>query len=144
FLRVALFSFTHAYQLNCPSVPHWKIRGNILCNSSFLYTCLFNTNTEKYNERCGIRRNVLGPGYHFVISGMLERRACGTDTFQPFPLHSNFSSRCVMRKSHCNGEGQVAYSTGTTTQDMSCRCNYNIKFAFVSKPKSKCFCVPSQ
>lgn len=75
---------------------------------------------------------------------MLDRRPCGSERFQPFSLRSNFSNRCVMRKSHCNGEGQVVYNKGTTTYDISCRCNYNIKFAFVSNPKSRCFCIPSQ
>lgn len=83
-------------------------------------------------------------GYEFVISGMLDRRSCGSRRFQPFSLRSNFSSRCVIRKSTCNEEGQVVYSNGSTTKDISCRCNYKIKFAFVSKTKSRCFCVPSQ
>lgn len=83
-------------------------------------------------------------GYKFVISGSLDRTSCGSEMIQPFSLLSNTSSKCVTRKSQCNGEGQVVYSDGTTTDDRSCSCNYIDNFAFVTRPKSKCFCIPSQ
>lgn len=75
---------------------------------------------------------------------MLDRRPCEPEWFQPFPLLSNISSRCVYQKSQCRGEGQVVYSNGTTTYDRSCRCNYIDNFVFVTKPKAKCFCIPSE
>lgn len=75
---------------------------------------------------------------------MLDRRPCGQERFQPFPLSSNSSSICVMQKSKCNGEGQLVYSNGTKTHDISCRCNYLNNYVFAIKPKATCHCVPSQ
>lgn len=75
---------------------------------------------------------------------MLDRRPCGPEMFQPFSLLSNSSSRCMFHKSQCNKKGQVVYRNGTTTRDRSCRCNYIDNFAFVSKPKSQCYCIPSK
>ncbi|XP_052078287.1 uncharacterized protein LOC127716069 isoform X4 [Mytilus californianus] len=75
---------------------------------------------------------------------MLDSRPCGPERFQPFSLLPNTSSRCVTRKSQCNREGQVVYSNGTTTDDRSCRCNYIDNFVFVTKPKKKCYCIPSE
>ncbi|CAC5408290.1 unnamed protein product [Mytilus coruscus] len=144
FFRIVLSSVYQDYQLNCPSFSQWKIRGNELCNSSLIYTCLLNTNEDQYNEHCGFGLNLLEPGYKSVISGMLDRRPCGPERFQPFSMFSNVSTRCVTRKSQCNGEGQVVYNNGTTTHDRSCGCNYIDNFVFVNKPKARCFCFPSE
>ncbi|CAC5415665.1 unnamed protein product [Mytilus coruscus] len=136
--------FIQAYQLDCPSYPHWKIRGKGLCNSSVKYTCLLNTNENKYNENCEFGLRFLGAGYKFVISGKLDRRHCISERFQSVTMLSNMSSSCVTLKSKCNEEGQIVFSDGTTTEDRSCRCNYIKNFAFVTKPKGTCYCIPSK
>ncbi|CAC5406189.1 unnamed protein product [Mytilus coruscus] len=144
FFRIAFCLLIQDYQTHCPSFPQWKIRGYGFCNNSSIYTCLHNTNEDKFIENCGFGLNLLEPGYRFVISGMLDSRPCGPERFQPFSLLPNTSSRCVTRKSQCNREGQVVYSNGTTTRDRSCRCNYRDNFVFVTKPKTKCYCIPSE
>lgn len=144
FFQMAFCLFIQDYQINCPSFPQWKIRGYGLCKNSSIYTCLHNTNEDKNIENCGFGLNLLEKGYRFVISGMLDSRPCGPERFQPFALLPNTSSRCVIRKSQCNREGQVVYSNGTTTRDRSCRCNYIDNFVFVTKPKTKCYCIPSE
>lgn len=144
FFRITFSLFIQAYKLNCPSLPQWKVRGYGLCNITLQYTCLLNTNENEYNEHCGFGLNVAEPGYKFVISGRLDSRRCGPDRFQPFSLLSNISSRCVTHKSQCNGEGQVVYSNGTTTNDRACRCNYINNFVFIKKPKAGCNCEPTQ
>ncbi|CAC5408295.1 unnamed protein product [Mytilus coruscus] len=129
FFRITFSLFIQAYKLNCPSLPQWKVRGYGLCNITLQYTCLLNTNENEYNEHCGFGLNVAEPGYKFVISGRLDSRRCGPDRFQPFSLLSNISSRCVTHKSQCNGEGQVVYSNGTTTNDRACRYYQCVHFS---------------
>lgn len=83
-------------------------------------------------------------GYKFVLSGNLDRQKCISERLQPFPLSSNDNSQCGIVKSQCSGEGQIVFSDGNTTDDRSCRCNYVKNFAFVTKPKAPCYCIPSQ
>ncbi|XP_076114540.1 uncharacterized protein LOC143082635 [Mytilus galloprovincialis] len=144
FCLIALPLLIQPYHLDCPSFAQWKLRGFGFCNNSSDYTCLLNTNENKYNEHCGLGLHFLVAGYKFVISGSLDRQQCRSKRFQPFTLPSNISSSCVLLKSECNEDGQIIFSEGTTTYDRSCRCNYIKNYAFVTKPKSSCYCLPSQ
>lgn len=79
-----------------------------------------------------------------MISGSKDILQCRSEKFQPFTLPLNMSSSCVLLKSQCGEEGQIVFINGTTTHDRSCRCNYIDNYAFVTKPKATCHCIPSE
>lgn len=62
YLWKSLSLFIQAYQLNCPSISQWRIRGNRQCNISLMYTCLLNTNDNVFSENCEFSLNLLEPG----------------------------------------------------------------------------------
>lgn len=41
-------------------------------------------------------------------------------------------------------EGQVDHTNGSTTEDRTCRCDYNRGYTFVSSPMDSCHCKPTQ
>lgn len=79
-------------------------------------------------------------GYKYIISGNINGKSCEKNRFQPFKFGTNGNSECIFKKTTCNGEGQVIYGNGSSTTDISCRCDYTKGFAFVQKPRNVCYC----
>lgn len=82
-------------------------------------------------------------GYKIQIIGSFERVPCANDRFQPITFWTN-SNLCKFGKSVCTDEGQVLFSLGTAKTDSTCRCDYTKGYDFVVRPKSSCFCFPSE
>lgn len=83
-------------------------------------------------------------GNKMVFGGQLDFTQCSTNRYQPFHMWSNISDKCIFKKSQCIENGQFLYRNGTNESDRSCRCDYTLGYAFISKPKNKCYCMPSQ
>jgi hypothetical protein len=69
---------------------------------------------------------------------------CNDTRYQPIKFLTNGNSDCIFRKSLCTEEGQTLFSNGTTRTDSTCRCDYTQGYAFVTVPRSKCSCRPSE
>lgn len=69
---------------------------------------------------------------------------CNDGRYQPVVFTTHGNSECFLIKSKCSEEGQVLYSNGSSSVDITCRCDYTQGYAFVSKPKNSCFCLPSE
>lgn len=83
-------------------------------------------------------------GTKLVLQPSLNLAECNTGKYQPFLFNTHGNSKCVFSKSKCNGDGQTVYSNGSLTNDIACGCDYSHGYAFVSKPKKSCFCIPSE
>lgn len=53
-------------------------------------------------------------------------------------------SDCVLHKSICNEEGQIAYKDDSTKDDRTCRCDNENHYSFIKPPKNNLFCKPSE
>ncbi|XP_052067815.1 uncharacterized protein LOC127707341 [Mytilus californianus] len=135
-----------AYDLdNCPSSSQWKLRAKAMCNASpENYSCLYDLIQNKYKESCSGKPDYVKPGKRYVIRGERDNDNCNDSRYQPVKLWSNRSSKCEILKYDCNEMGQVIASNGSTTEDRTCRCNYNKGFDFVIKPINVCYCIPSE
>lgn len=69
---------------------------------------------------------------------------CSAGRFQPIIFNTSGNSECLYFKSKCDEEGQVVYSNDSFSNDTACRCDYTKGYAFVSKPKNSCLCIPSE
>ncbi|CAG2244763.1 unnamed protein product [Mytilus edulis] len=144
-LLTALCGLTHAdaYTLNCPVLSQWTTRANGMCNISNRYHCLYDANKKQNMEACRDGPKFEAPGYKIQIIGSFERVPCANDRFQPITFWTN-SNLCKFGKSVCTDEGQVLFSLGTAKTDSTCRCDYTKGYDFVVRPKSSCFCFPSE
>ena len=79
-----------------------------------------------------------------VYSRNFNRRPCNDTRYQPIKFVTNGNSDCIFRKSLCTEEGQILFTNGTTETDSTCRCDYTQGYAFVTVPRSKCYCRPSE
>lgn len=82
-------------------------------------------------------------GYKFIIRGNIDGIECQKKRFQPIKFWTNGSYNCLLQKTACIEQGQVIHDEGNSTSDGTCRCDYTRGFAFVSRPKQDCFCIPS-
>lgn len=69
---------------------------------------------------------------------------CSAGRFQPIVFTTHGNSGCIFTKSKCAEEGHVVHNSSSFSSDTSCRCDYTKGYAFVSKPKNTCFCIPSK
>lgn len=79
-----------------------------------------------------------------MYTGSRRNIECKNKTYQPYSLWSNETSGCTFKKSMCTQSGQVIYKIGSLVEDSRCRCDYTKRYAFVSTPKNRCFCIPSE
>ncbi|CAC5423001.1 GALNT [Mytilus coruscus] len=91
-----------------------------------------------------VRKNNIRLCYKYVVSGNINGKPCDLGRFQPFKFKTDGNIRCVFQKSVCIEEGLVDFKNGTTVSDRICRCDYTRGYAFVTLPKNRCECVPSQ
>lgn len=83
-------------------------------------------------------------GLKYVISGTFRNVECSTGRYQPVRFWSNQNSDCLFSKSQCTGVGQIVHDNSSTIYDATCRCDYTIGYAFVSRTQNPCFCNPSE
>lgn len=74
----------------------------------------------------------------------MEVVKCENDRYQPFLFWTNGSHLCKFEKSFCSEKGQVPYSHGSNIEDSMCRCDYTKGYDFVTRPRKKCFCIPTE
>ena len=79
-----------------------------------------------------------------VYSRGFNKGPCRDTRYQPINFVTNGNSDCIFRKSLCTEEGQILFSNGTTKTDSTCRCDYIQGYAFVTVPRNKCSCLPSE
>ncbi|XP_063415854.1 uncharacterized protein LOC134697505 [Mytilus trossulus] len=131
-------------EFECPSRTEWKLRAASQCNISEGYHCLFDENTDEFEEFCDTRSYNDPAGHKLVIVGDLDRRDCEGIRYQPFSFSTNGMSACIFEKTYCKEEGQVIHTEGTADSDRQCRCDYTRSYAFIIKPEQSCYCVPSK
>lgn len=83
-------------------------------------------------------------GQKYVVSGHRRNIDCSSLKYQPYKFWSNELSQCVFEKSKCSGIGQIIFSNGSFMSDSTCGCDYTEGFAFVTEPRHKCFCIPTE
>ncbi|VDI73476.1 Hypothetical predicted protein, partial [Mytilus galloprovincialis] len=64
--------------------------------------------------------------------------------YQPIVFTTHGNSECIYSKLKCADEGQVVFSNISSSNDVTCRCDYTKRYAFVTKPKNRCVCNPSE
>ncbi|CAG2214547.1 unnamed protein product [Mytilus edulis] len=111
------------------------IKGNISCSSEDKYVCLFNLLEEKHMENC--------LGSKLVFQPLFNLAECDTGRYQPIVFTTHGNSECIYSKSKCADEGQLVFSNDSSSADTACRCDYTKGYAFVTRPKNRCFCNPS-
>jgi hypothetical protein len=79
-----------------------------------------------------------------VYSRNFNIAPCRDTRYQPIRFVTNGNSDCIFRKSLCTEGGQTLFSDDTTRTDSACRCDYTQGYAFVTVPRSKCYCRPSE
>ncbi|XP_076117420.1 uncharacterized protein LOC143085123 [Mytilus galloprovincialis] len=131
-------------EFECPSRTEWKLRAASKCNISEGYHCLFDENTDEFEEFCDTRSYNDPAGHKLVFVGDLDRRDCEGTRYQPFSFSTNGMSACIFEKTYCKEEGQVIHTEGTADSDRQCRCDYTRSYAFIIKPEQSCYCVPSK
>ncbi|XP_071127700.1 uncharacterized protein [Mytilus edulis] len=139
-----LLSTINGFDLQCPHPSQRTARIQSVCSgNSSAYTCLYDTIKKGYVEFCSNRKdNFVRAGLKYVISGTYRNVRCSDGRYQPVRFWSNQSSVCMNLKSECNGFGEIVYNNISSINDATCRCDYTRGYAFVSKPRNKCFCVP--
>ncbi|XP_063399025.1 uncharacterized protein LOC134683643 [Mytilus trossulus] len=85
-------------------------------------------------------------GFKRVLRPAFDSELCSSKRYQPFHFNTTGHNVCVFDKSVCSEEGQLAYDTGTTIKDRTCRCDYTRGYVFIMKPNQTggCFCIPSE
>lgn len=81
-------------------------------------------------------------GTKLQVLGSLEPVQCASNRYQPGTFWTNGSNNCKFEKSLCADEGQISFSSGTTTEDRTCRCDYTKGYDFVITPHNTCYCMP--
>ncbi|XP_052097927.1 uncharacterized protein LOC127732788 [Mytilus californianus] len=134
----------YLYDIKCPDLTERRLRAKGFCGSHTLdhYACLYDVNAFIRVESCDVEADYSSPGEKYVISGARTTVACSLDTYQPFALWANISSRCLYNKSKCNEDGQIPSSNGSVIVDRSCQCDFKNGFHFVTKPRDPCNCLP--
>ncbi|CAG2232371.1 unnamed protein product [Mytilus edulis] len=109
------------YDLQCPHQSQRAPRIQSVCyGNSSAYSCLNDTRKKHYIEFCTDRTdNYVRAGLKYVISG-------------------------TFRNSQCIGIGQFIYNNISTIYEATCGCDYKRGYAFVSKTRDPCFCLPSE
>ncbi|CAC5370022.1 unnamed protein product [Mytilus coruscus] len=131
------------YDLQCPAQSEWRLRANVSCYSEDKYVCLLNLLENKYEENC-LGSDQSSIGSMLVFQPLFNLAECDIGRYQPIVFTTHGNSECNLIKSNCAGEGQVVYNNGSNSTDSACRCDYKKGYAFVSKPKNACFCIPSE
>ncbi|CAC5384611.1 unnamed protein product [Mytilus coruscus] len=134
-----------AFPLKCPEPAQWSIRAKGHCPDPSRYFCLKNDLINGYSENCTVF-DFLNPGRKHVLRGGLDADICSPERYHPLSIifQTNVSTNCYFLKTKCNEEGQVVYSPGNRTTDITCSCDYTRGYNFLVKPRDSCFCVPSE
>lgn len=129
----------------CPVNSERLLREKAICDlrANQSYVCLFDDNNKYFKEVCPEQPEYLAPGFKYVWRGGFDGSPCEDSRFQPFKFWTFSGNDCVLLKSKCWEEGQIFYSFGSTTLDISCQCDYSKGYAFVTVPVNYCFCDPS-
>lgn len=138
-----------SYDIRCPKQSEWTITATAKCGKVLEYFCLLDDNVNSYKASCkrnpDLTRDITWKkGQKCVIRGNLDGEDCSTERYQPLPFRTDGLSDCVFKKTNCTDEGLIIYTHGSTTKDTQCRCDHSKGFAFLSKPKHSCYCIPSQ
>ncbi|CAC5416777.1 unnamed protein product [Mytilus coruscus] len=134
-----------AFELKCPDELDRTFRARHVCyNITDHYSCLLDQDTNVYKESCADNADYVRPGQKYVTSGRRKNTDCSTLKYQPFKFWSHRLSQCVFKKSMCGELGQILNGNGSSMADSTCRCDYTAGFAFVTEPRDKCFCRPTE
>ncbi|VDI83687.1 coiled-coil and C2 domain-containing protein 1 [Mytilus galloprovincialis] len=142
FLLILIIGTATGYDLKCPAKAQWRLKGNISCSSEDKYVCLFHLLEEKYMENCsGSDQSSIGS--KLVFQPLFNLAVCDAGRYQPIVFTTHGNSDCIYSKSKCADEGQLVFSNNSSSADTACRCDYTQGYAFVTQPKNRCFCNPS-
>ncbi|VDI55341.1 Hypothetical predicted protein, partial [Mytilus galloprovincialis] len=83
-------------------------------------------------------------GQKYVRSGGRKNVDCSPLRYQPLKFWSHELSRCVYKKSKCDELGQLLNGSSSSLTDSACRCDYTTGFDFVTAPRNKCGCIPTE
>ncbi|XP_076117033.1 heat shock 70 kDa protein 12B-like isoform X2 [Mytilus galloprovincialis] len=145
FNQILVFcSLVFVYDIKCPEISERNLTAKGFCSrhTSDRYACLYDVNGLKHVESCDRIADYSSPGEKYVISGARTTKPCFVDTYQPFALWANISSRCLYHISKCNDEGQILSPNVSKVADRSCQCDHKNGFHFVIQPRDPCGCLP--
>ncbi|CAC5371715.1 unnamed protein product [Mytilus coruscus] len=142
-LMILIIGTATGYDLQCPAQSEWRLRANVSCYSEDKYVCLFHLLENKYEENC-LGSDQSSIGSMLVFQPLFNLAECNIGRYQPIVFTTHGNIECLLIKSKCTGEGQVVYNNGSNSTDITCRCDYKKGYAFVSRPKNTCFCIPSE
>ncbi|CAG2204511.1 unnamed protein product [Mytilus edulis] len=83
-------------------------------------------------------------GSKLVFQPLFNLAECNAGRYQPIVFTTHGNSECIFSKSKCADEGQVVFRNDSSSNDVTCRCDYTKQYAFVTKPKNRCVCNPSE
>lgn len=83
-------------------------------------------------------------GSKLIFEPFFNKAECSYKRYQPFPFSTDGSSNCVYQKSACNEDGQYVFHKGISKNDTTCGCNFLKGYTFITKPRHKCYCMPSE
>ncbi|CAG2205298.1 unnamed protein product [Mytilus edulis] len=142
-LLILIIGTTSGYDFKCPAKAEWRLRAIVSCYSEYKYACLFNLLEEKYMENCS-NTDQSSIGSKLVFQPLFNLGECNARRYQPIVFTTLGNSECIYSKSKCAEEGQVIFNNDSSSRDVTCRCDYTKGYAFVTKPKNRCFCKPSE
>ncbi|XP_052077388.1 uncharacterized protein LOC127715390 isoform X3 [Mytilus californianus] len=143
-IQTVIHGLDNVFTLHCPFPSQWYFRSKTLCHISDGYHCLYDANKKQNTEACRDGPQFEAPGHKLQIVGSLEVAKCASERYQPYIFWTNGSHLCKFEKSNCTDEGQVLFSLGSTKEDSTCRCDYTNGYAFVTRPRNTCFCMPTE
>ncbi|VDI54340.1 Hypothetical predicted protein [Mytilus galloprovincialis] len=120
------------YDIKCPAKPEWRLRGNISCSLEDEYVCLFHLLENKYMGNC------LGLDLSRIGSKLVFQPLFNLASVMP----EDINLLCSPPMETVN-VSTLVFSNDSSSADTACRCDYTKGYAFVTRPKNRCFCNPS-
>ncbi|XP_052063975.1 uncharacterized protein LOC127704118 isoform X2 [Mytilus californianus] len=143
--KVILLTVVHCVSCNCPPPAMNTSYATQKCpNDPRSYHCLWDGLNDAFIEIC-VSPEYYTPGSYVVFQKALNAKRCPVSRYQPFAYWTNDENRCIYQNSNCTAEGQHLLSrSGTTTADITCRCDYRKGYSYLIRPNDPCNCKPNE
>ncbi|XP_063430345.1 uncharacterized protein LOC134712573 isoform X2 [Mytilus trossulus] len=142
--KVILLTVVHCVSCMCPPPALNTSFATQTCSSNpRSYHCLWDGLNDKFIEIC-VSPEYYTPGSYVVFQKALNAKRCPAGRYQPFAYWTNAENRCIYQNSKCTAEGQLfLIGSGTTTSDITCRCDYRKGYSYLIRPDDPCNCKPN-
>ncbi|CAC5392570.1 unnamed protein product [Mytilus coruscus] len=147
--KVIILTCTNGYDWKCPHSSQWNLTSRSYgCSDQNIYICLFDASESiglkvVFTGKCG-PLDLSREGFRYILTPDLNQVPCTASRYQPFTFTTNGNSQCVLSKSVCNASGQILANNGSSSTDISCRCDYRRNYDYIIPPKNPCSCKPAE